>query len=226
MTSPAAPPSRPRRSQEERRAHTRERLLEATVQCLVELGWAGTSTTEVALRAGVSRGAQQHHFRTKTELVAAAVEHLLQRQRAEYERAFAALPPDQQGVDAAVDLLWEIYRGPTFTALLELAVAARTDEALRELCADLNQRVVEITIETFGRLFPGADALEVTPVALRSTLALMAGLALQNGPDEDRGAHQATGGGSRGQGGGTDEVLAHLKAFGRQLFGETPGGST
>ncbi|MQA84041.1 MAG: TetR family transcriptional regulator [Streptosporangiales bacterium] len=219
-------PARPRRSQEERRTRTRERLLEATVRCLVELGWAGTSTTEVSLRAGVSRGAQQHHFRTKTELVAAAIEHLLQRQRAEYERAFAALPPDQQGVDAAVDLLWEIYCGPTFTALLELAVASRTDETLRELCADLNQRVVEITVQTFGRLFPGAESLEITPVALRTTLALMTGLALQNGCGNDRRGQQATGGGSEGQGGGKDEVLALLKAFARQLFGETPGGTT
>jgi AcrR family transcriptional regulator len=54
----------------------RARLLEATVECLVERGFAGTSTTLVSERAGVSRGAQLHHFPTKNALVVAAVEHL------------------------------------------------------------------------------------------------------------------------------------------------------
>lgn len=209
--APVEPGAPTRRRQQERRARTRELLLEATVQCLVELGWAGTSTTEVARRAGVSRGAQQHHYRTKTELVAAAAEHLLQRQRAEYERAFAALPPVRRNVDGALDLLWEIYRGPTFIALLELAVAGRTDETLRQLCADINQRAVEITIETFGRIFPQATATpETVRVALRTALSLMAGLALQSGLDQDRHGHQA-------------EVLAHMKTFGRRLVPADPG---
>ncbi|HWL49839.1 MAG TPA: helix-turn-helix domain-containing protein, partial [Acidimicrobiia bacterium] len=59
----------------------RRRLLEATVECLVELGWAGTTTTVVSERAGVSRGAQLHHFPSKQDLVVAAVEHLSERRR-------------------------------------------------------------------------------------------------------------------------------------------------
>lgn len=200
-----------RRTQDERRARTRERLLDATVECLVELGWAGTSTTEVARRAGVSRGAQQHHYRTRNELVAAAVEHLLQRQRTEYERAFAALPASRRNVDGALDLLWEIYRGPTFTALLELAVAGRTDATLRNLCADSSGRALDITVETFWRIFPHAAAPpDVVRTALRTTLALMAGLALQSGLEHDRDRHQA-------------EILAHMKAFGRRLVPDAPG---
>src|SRR5258706_14432846 len=70
--------ARRRRTQAERRAGTRALLLEATVECLAERGYAGTTTTEVARRAGLSRGAQLHHFGTKTDLVTAAVEHLHQ----------------------------------------------------------------------------------------------------------------------------------------------------
>ena len=55
---------------------TRAKLMAAVVECLVEVGWAGTTTTLVSQRAGVSRGAQLHHFATRGELVAAAVEHL------------------------------------------------------------------------------------------------------------------------------------------------------
>ena len=65
-----------RRSQDERTAQTRARVLDAVLGCLVERGYAGTTTTAVAARAGVSRGAQLHHYRTRAALVAAAVEHL------------------------------------------------------------------------------------------------------------------------------------------------------
>src|SRR6195952_4880302 len=62
--------------QEERTRVMRQRLLDATFECLVEHGFSGTSTTLVSRRAGVSRGAQLHHFPTKNDLVLAAVEPL------------------------------------------------------------------------------------------------------------------------------------------------------
>lgn len=198
------PPGKPRRTQEERRAAARSRLLDATVECLVELGWTGTSTTEVARRAGLSRGAQQHHFRTKSELVAAAAEHLLERQQREFEEAFARLPPDRRDAAGALDLLWEVYRGPTFTALLELGVAARTDRELRRHCAKMPERVTSVVIETFERLFPDSPNNHIMPVVLRGLVALFSGLALAYGIDGDRLGRQA-------------EVLKLTKSLGRAL---------
>ena len=69
----------PRRSQAERSASTREALLDATIACLVEDGYASTTTSRVAERAGVSRGAHLHHFQTRQALLAAAMEHLAER---------------------------------------------------------------------------------------------------------------------------------------------------
>ncbi|MDT5024109.1 MAG: hypothetical protein QOE61_535, partial [Micromonosporaceae bacterium] len=51
-----------RRTQEQRSAEMRVRLLDATIECLVEYGYAGTTTPRVAEKAGVTRGAQVHHF--------------------------------------------------------------------------------------------------------------------------------------------------------------------
>ena len=68
----------------------RPRLLEATVDCLVEHGWSGTTTTLVSRRAGVSRGAQLHHFPTKNDLVVAAVEHLSELRGEELRRGRGA----------------------------------------------------------------------------------------------------------------------------------------
>ena len=85
---------RVRRTQDERSAHTRGLLLDATIDCLHERGYANTTTTVIAERAGVSRGAQLHHFPTKRELVTSAVEHLCFKRLEDFRASFAALPPD------------------------------------------------------------------------------------------------------------------------------------
>src|SRR5918912_371373 len=85
--------SRPRRSQAERSATTREALLDATVRCLVEEGYASTTTARVAERAGVSRGAHLHHFQTRNALVAAAIQHLARRRGEELRAAAEAIEP-------------------------------------------------------------------------------------------------------------------------------------
>lgn len=200
-----------RRTQEERRSRTQARLLEATMECLVDLGWSGTSTTEVARRAGVSRGAQQHHYPTKMILVAAALEHLLEAQRMAYETAFAVLPKERRDVTGALDLLWEVFRGRPAKALMELAVAARTDEELRPLCVDLNERILQTIAETFEKLFP-ANTLppDFTDTMLRGLFAMFVGLSIQNALDDDARGHQAA-------------VLRQVKDIARLIVPE-PGG--
>ena len=91
----------------------RLRLMEATVECLVELGWSGTSTTVVSQRAGVSRGAQLHHFPSKQALVVGAVEHLTERRRhamADAVRTQGATVALQSGRGGAVERYWSAVR--------------------------------------------------------------------------------------------------------------------
>lgn len=199
-----------RRTQEERRSQTQARLLDATMACLVELGWSGTSTTEVARRAGVSRGAQQHHYPTKMVLVAAALEHLLERQRLAYEQAFAILPPERRNVESALDLLWNVFRQPPALALMELAVAARTDDELKPLCIDLNERILQVILDVFRRLFPTTTLPDdYIPVMLRGVFALLVGLSLQNALDGDAHGNQAA-------------VLSQIKDIARVLVPNPP----
>jgi len=172
--------TRPRRTQAERSALTRGQLLDATIECLHELGYARTTTTEIAERAGVSRGAQLHHFPTKAELVITAVERLFERRHAEFVRAIAQLPAGPERAAAAIDLLWRMVSGPTFYAWLELAVAARTDPELRESVASLTERFMETVRRTFLDLFPPpAESNPLHAVAPLFAFALMDGLALQ-----------------------------------------------
>jgi AcrR family transcriptional regulator len=154
--------------------------MDATIACLHDLGYAGATTTEIAARARVSRGAQLHHFPTKTELVIAAVEHLFERRHEEFVGAIGRLPAGMERAAAAIDLLWAMVSGPLFQAWLELAVAARTDRALRARVVALDERFVDTVQRTFRELFPApATPNPLHDVAPAFVLALMDGLALQ-----------------------------------------------
>ncbi|HEX8825876.1 MAG TPA: TetR/AcrR family transcriptional regulator [Archangium sp.] len=130
-SSPAsAAVPRARRTQQERRDATRLKLLDATVECLVELGYAQMTTLAVAQRAGSSQGALFKHFPTKAGLLAAAVEHLFPRLISEYRSGLEALPSGGDRVALAIERLWSIYQRPELLAAIELYVAARTDPEL------------------------------------------------------------------------------------------------
>lgn len=152
----------PRRTQAERSADTTAKLLDATASALIELGYAGTSTTEVCRRAGVSRGALLHHFPTKDELVAAAVAHVVDLRVEEFQATLATLPEGASVVErleTAIDVLWSIYKGPTVAAWIELAVAARTDPNLRQHLDNVDERFEARTREAWAQLFPDGDEL-------------------------------------------------------------------
>ena len=172
--------------QEERTRAMRHRLLEATVDCLVEYGWSGTSTTLVSERAGVSRGAQLHHFPTKHSLVFAAVEHLTAMRGAELAEAARKLPKSKHTARAVLGMLADHMTSPVFTAALELWVAARTDDELRAEVVRLEQRVGRemhrLTVELLGvdDQDPGQRAL------IQATLDLIRGLGLANTITDDR----------------------------------------
>src|ERR1022692_3244805 len=85
-----------RRTQEERSTRMRARLLDATVDCLARLGYAGTTTTEIAKRARVSRGAQLHHYPRKEDLVIASVEHVFRLRLEDFGKAFASVPRSEE----------------------------------------------------------------------------------------------------------------------------------
>lgn len=172
-------------SQEERTRAMRARLLEATVDCLVERGFSGTSTTLVSERAGVSRGAQLHHFPTKNDLVVAAVQHLTLVRGAELATAAERLPTGPGRTRAVLQMLADHFTSPVFAAALELWVAARTDPTLLAEVAPLEQRVGReahrLTVEALG----ADEARPGTRELVQATLDLVRGLGLANTITDD-----------------------------------------
>ena len=115
-----------------RAAKTRWKLLDATAELLAERGYSRLSTAAVAERAGVAHGTLFKHFPTKSALMAATTERVLEDVVGQFlgmAREFAGQP---EPIDQALRAVWSLFRSERLQATLELYVAARTDEALRE----------------------------------------------------------------------------------------------
>ena len=170
-----------RSPKQERSRATRLRILEAAVSCLAEHGWSGSTVAVVCARAGVSRGAAQHHFRTREELFTAAIAHMAEQWLIAVRERARVLP--REGRDrtyAVVDMLVAVHTGPLFRGALHLWVAATDEERLRPgvlaLEARIGREAHRLAVE-----FLGAD--ESRPgvrETVQATLDMARGLGLAN----------------------------------------------
>lgn len=155
-------PPRQRRTQAERSAETRNRLLDATIDCLVKYGYAGTTTPRIAEMAGVTRGAQVHHFGSRDDLMLAAVQHLALKRIASAVPQFGgSLWTADDPIGAILEIGWDIHTGPLFIPVVELWVAGRTDPELGREVARFE------TIAVSGIL---AAASEFVPVEIQQPM--------------------------------------------------------
>ncbi|MFE3899752.1 TetR/AcrR family transcriptional regulator [Streptomyces sp. NPDC059153] len=175
------PPTR--RTQQQRREETRQRLLDATIDCLVEHGFAGTTTQRVQERAGVSRGALLHHFASKADLLAAATHHVAELRLAHIraETDGGAAHPEH-----GLALLRTAMSGPHFLAGLELWLAARTDPGLKAALLPAEREVGAAQRAVISDIFgPKVAAREDFAMFCESLLVLHRGLALTSVLRED-----------------------------------------
>jgi AcrR family transcriptional regulator len=131
-----APSPKPRQTQEQRRRNTKERVLNATVDILAEEGYARLTTTAVATRAGVSRGAQENYFRTKTDLIAAATAHAMNAATRQAEKSAAQARASRDPLQAFLADGRAFFLSRTYRAMVELAIAGRGDRALSRIHRD------------------------------------------------------------------------------------------
>ncbi|GAA3979539.1 TetR/AcrR family transcriptional regulator [Actinomadura viridis] len=168
----------PREPQQDRSRATRGRLLEAAIDCLASNGWAGTTVAVVAERAGVSRGAAQHHFRTREELVTAAVEYGSEVRTAQMREHLSALAGRRPSTLEVLTLLGEMYTSPLFRAALQLWVAAGSDAQLRARVVPLEARVGReahrLAVEALG----ADESVSGVRESVQATLDLVRGLGL------------------------------------------------
>jgi AcrR family transcriptional regulator len=170
-----------REPQQDRSRATRARLLEAAIASLAELGWTASTVAVVAERAGVSRGAAQHHFPTRESLFTAALEHVTALRAAEMKRELAELPAGARPDTAAVvELVMNLFTGTVFRSALALWVAAASEPQLREqivpLEARIGREIHRVVVELLGVDERTAGVRET----VQATLDLARGLGLAN----------------------------------------------
>ncbi len=155
-------------------------MLDATIDCLVERGYANTSTRDIASRAGVTLGALQHHFSGKADLMAAAVRTLADGMADEFMTEAQSGGTSSERIAQLLDRVWAAHRGRLFTALLELWVAARTDAALRAAMNDVAASQSARIGEAIVGAFPDFAARPGFAEAVMIGLATLRGLAMSD----------------------------------------------
>lgn len=167
-----------REPKQERSRATRLRLLESTIDCLAAQGWAATTVAVAAQHAGVSRGAAQHHFPTREDLITAALEHMFDSRVDELRAATTELPVGPERTEAVVRQVVEYFTRPLFKAALQVWTAAAADEALKErivpLEAKFGRAVHRLTVELLGV----DDGDPVAHRLVQATLDMARGLGL------------------------------------------------
>lgn len=164
--------------QQDRSRATRSALLEAAVASLAEVGWSASTVTVVAERAGVSRGAAQHHFPTREALFVAAVDHVASQRSAEVRAVGATRGEEPLSTHEVVELVVDLYTGTMFRAALALWTASAAEPSLRDqvvpLEARLGREVHRVTVELLGadETRPGVREL------VQATLDMARGLGL------------------------------------------------
>jgi AcrR family transcriptional regulator len=179
MTVTTAAPIR--RTQEERSAATQRALLDSAVASLVENGYQAFSTTVVADRAGVSRGAQLHHYPTRSDLLAAVVAHVFAGLTADYEKAFDSLDEKDRSPARAVALLKAVCLDPRHHVVLDLYAAARTDDDLRASVLPIAARHRGNIVRLASRYFPEAAGDENFRLTLDLLVHALVGMAVAQG---------------------------------------------
>ncbi|WP_280442394.1 TetR/AcrR family transcriptional regulator [Nocardia brasiliensis] len=167
MDDVAANSTKPRRrTQEERRAATVAKLIDATIASLAEFGYHRTKVQDVCKAAGMSVGAMFRQFDGRFDLIVAAAREIVGRQLATFQTLLAGVEDGDEALGVALRYLQQAQSSNLTHALREVIVAARSDP-------ELHARIAPALADFYTQIFAAAEqsgALRRFPVALREPL--------------------------------------------------------
>lgn len=135
-----------RRTQAERSSETQERVIKASVELLRLKGYAGFRVADVTEMAGVSRGAQSHHFPTKVDLVLSAISRVFDEATEASQMRIAAVKPDDDVIETMIADASDFFLGENFSIGLDMLGAAGREPELRDAVQKIarsNRHLVE-----------------------------------------------------------------------------------
>lgn len=166
-------------------------ILDATMQCLIDIGYNQTTTEKIAKQAGVSRGAMTHHFKSRADVFTAAAEHITDIRAREYDQAIQEVTaktgsfPTVESMRETLTALQHYYMKPSFLAFQELIRGARTNEQLNEVMAPLESALDERMSVSMVARFPiwaEPDMAEAGEVLRDLIMHSLQGVALNPAP--------------------------------------------
>ncbi|PAU79428.1 TetR/AcrR family transcriptional regulator [Halomonas salipaludis] len=170
-----------RQNQEERSRQTQSRVTQATIECILEKGIRATSTVDVARQAGVSRGALVHHYPSKTSLMQAALEDLLNREVESVRDMAKKVKAGELNFDNFLVALHEHFKGDMYMVTLEYLTNARTDPDIMEVLVPLASKFNDSLERIWEHLVASAEhTSHQKRVALNATLCMMRGMGAQS----------------------------------------------
>jgi len=129
--------------QTQKSALTRDRIIIATLECIVELGYERTTMVRIAAQAKVSPGSMQYHFPAKMDAIKAAVNYLHARRLTDHQRDLENIPAGMNPMEHAIEVYWRHLTEGHFIAYQDLVIAARKDPDLASVLKPAYQRFVK-----------------------------------------------------------------------------------
>ncbi|MBX3484707.1 TetR/AcrR family transcriptional regulator [Phenylobacterium sp.] len=173
------PPKRPRRTQAERTATTRRKLIEAAIEILAESGYGAASTTAVADRAGVSRGSIFHNFPSKADLMLAVLDHVFEEDVKFYDQHLEGVSSGREYARIMSRISWEVFSGPRGIAVLQIQLGGAADPELKPRLPKGLLQVSQRAADSQQRRYPVGPAMkQLRTASSRVHVAALRGLTM------------------------------------------------
>lgn len=143
-----------RRSQEERSAETRRRLIDAAMEVLREEGYANLTISKVTQSAGLTNGAMQHHFISRDDLLLALLDTVYPILQIPFDAIAAESLDPRMRIARLVDILWSIYSRPEYLVVWDIALGSRGDAKLWPRVRSYQKDISRHMRNELVRLFP------------------------------------------------------------------------
>ena len=167
--------------QAQKSAATRAQIIRAAISCIVESSFSNTTMMKISEKAGLSRGATLHHFPSKMDIIRAAVDYLFEKRLQAFRRSILEISKGADMAHLAVQAYSAHLNHPLYIALFELSVAARTDDALKQILAPAQLAFDQEWYQTAWDLFPEWHSdREAFDLALNLSQQLIEGMTISS----------------------------------------------
>jgi len=129
--------------QKQKSSLTRDRIIVATLECIIKYGYESTTMAKIAKEAKVSQGSMQYHFPSKIDVIKAAINYLLAIRLTDHKRDLEEAPRGAPMMAHAIDVYWQHLNEGHFIAYQDLVIAARTHPELAKALKPAYQRFVK-----------------------------------------------------------------------------------